>query len=525
MMVIFYQVTGKYLPPELAAVKYFFLSRDSPALVSARNRQNGLLSRQHNDDTPPETGFSSLYKERGILRCDDGEWKTLILPALTLWHDRCSIPDGPIHGGNRMKRRTATTTRIARLTSIAAGMAIMILAASPAQAQHRVRMPASQAKVELPAGKDSVRLPLKAAADHIVLEISINGSEPLSVVLDTGMPMGGLALFETEEVKALNLEYSPMQATVGGAGGDGKQIQAKIANGVDVNLGGVIFSDLQTLVLPAMKHFSMKHAGIIGAAVFNNFAVTFDYDAGELILTRPEAYTPPAKASVVALDLKGNLPYVKAVTATGSGDETAINLVLDLGAAHNVSLNNSQNSDLSVPGGAIPTHIGRGLSGPMRGEIARISSFTLGGNTLKGVVATFPEAEHENPRGIDSLDGNLGIGLMSRFNFTLDYATKKMYLAPNKSFANPFEWNMSGLTLEPEDTVGLAVTEIVPGSPGAAAGLKEGDVVLSLNGEEVSGADRERVRDILRKEGQEVAVRYRRGDVTESAQLKLRRLI
>ena len=72
---------------------------------------------------------------------------------------------------------------------------------------------------------------------------------------------------------------------------------------------------------------------------------------------------------------------------------------------------------------------------------------------------------------------------------------------------------------------GLAVSEIVPGSPAALAGLQEGDLVLALNGEAVSGADRVRVRDMLRDEGQEISLLYQRGDATESARIKLRRLI
>ncbi|MCZ6649800.1 MAG: aspartyl protease family protein [Acidobacteria bacterium] len=411
------------------------------------------------------------------------------------------------------------------MTGIWTCMAALVLVASPALAQHRMRMAPSQTQVELPAGKDSIRLPLQTSGEHIILSLSVNGSEPLSIVLDTGMPMGGLVLFDIEQVEAMGLEYSPMQAQVGGAGGHGQHMQAKIADGVSMDLGGATFTDVRVLVLPAMQHFSLNHAGIIGAAVFNNFAVTVDYDAGEIILTRPEAFIPPTRSAAVALDLKNNLPYIQAAATTGDGTETPVQLVLDLGAVHAVSLNTSKNDALSVPASAITTQIGRGLSGAVHGNVGRIGSFTLGGNTLKGVVATFPGAEHENPRGIDSLDGNLGMGIMSRFNFTLDYAARTLYLSPNRSFSDPFEWNMSGMILEPGEGEGLSVVEILPGSPAEAAGLQEGDVVLALNGKAVSGADRVRVRNLMQDEGQEVSVRYLRGDAKETARFRLRRLI
>ena len=75
----------------------------------------------------------------------------------------------------------------------------------------------------------------------------------------------------------------------------------------------------------------------------------------------------------------------------------------------------------------------------MRGHVGRVPAFELEGHRLHGVVATFPDPRHENPRGADSRNGNLGMGLLSRFNFTLDYAAKTLYLEPNKRFADPFE--------------------------------------------------------------------------------------
>ena len=81
------------------------------------------------------------------------------------------------------------------------------------------RPAASTTWATFPAGKDEVRLPLETNGAHIVLPVSVNGSEPVPVVLDTGMPMPGIFMYGGEHVDAMDLEFSGMKAQIGGAGG------------------------------------------------------------------------------------------------------------------------------------------------------------------------------------------------------------------------------------------------------------------------------------------------------------------
>lgn len=412
-----------------------------------------------------------------------------------------------------------------KLTTVVAAVSLMALTVMGEAVRAQRGLPASKMIMDLPEGQDALHLPLEFSGKHIILQLSVNGSEPVSVVLDTGMPADGVVLFDTAQVQALGLEFGSMVAKVGGAGGAGETTRAKVATGLELSLGGVTFSGATAMVLPTTPHFSLNHAGIMGAAVFENLVVTVDHDRGELILTRPSAYLPPEGAVAVPMVFHGNVPHVQADVATGEGVPTPIQLVLDLGANHTLSLNGNHNPALAQPAQVIATQIGRGLSGAMFGHVGRIASFTLGGQTLSDVVVTFPSAEHENPRGTAGLDGNLGMGIMGRFNFTLDYSTKSLYLKPAESFAEPFDWNMSGLSLDAGDGGELVVSHVVPGSPGDVAGMQPGDIVLAVNGREISGAEKVYVSEAFRREGQEILLRYLRGDVSAIVQLTLRPLI
>ena len=379
-------------------------------------------------------------------------------------------------------------------------------------------------EARLPEGVAGARLPLRTVIDHIILPVSINGSEPLPMILDTGMPMPGLLLFETDPVKALALEFGSVEAQVGGAGGRGEHIAARMAGGVRLGIGAVTIDDVSVIVVPPIRHTSMPHAGVIGAAVFRNFTVRVDYDAGAVVLTRPGHFTPEAGMTAVPLELRGNVPYIRAAVAMRDGRNVPVNLVLDLGATHAVSLNVGSHQDMDLPDGAVASRIGRGMSGELTGHVGRVEAFLLGGHRLENVVATFPGADHEHPRGMDGRDGNLGMGILNRFNLTIDYAGSMLYLERNGDFSAPFEWDMSGLTLD-FDEAGPTVAAILPGSPAAAAGLKEGDVLIAVDGEPVTSDAGIRLRELFRRPGAEVALEIRRGADAESVRFRLRRLI
>ena len=149
-------------------------------------------------------------------------------------------------------------------------------------------------------------------------------------------------------------------------------------------------------------------------------------------------------------------------------------------------------------------------------------SSSAGSSAFDDVLASFPVAEHERPGGFDFGDGNLGAEILKRFNVTFDYAASRMVLEKSQRFADPFEREMSGLAFDFEQDGTLAVQTVLPGSPAAAAGIAEGDRILSIDGQ--TGALGENgVRKALTIDGVEVRLSVRRGgnvreeDPTEAA--------
>ncbi len=415
--------------------------------------------------------------------------------------------------------RTATALLLALVTGL-------LLGQGPATAQQRQRMtlPSNETLAftdTAPTPGQPLQLPFELVNNHFVLEVRVRDGEPLRVVLDTGMPTTGLLLYESEAIDALELGYNPaFNAQVGGAGGGGRRISAKIADRETLDFGPVRFEQSRVLVIPPPERFPRYHDGIVGYSFFGNFVVRLDVGRQIMELHDSTSFQPPGDATSLPITLRGNLPYVDVDVAVSS-ETTRTSVVVDLGASHAISLND-QDPGIQLPEVSRETILGRGLSGVLTGKIGRVRSLSLGGLELRRVIASFPIAEHQNPRGIDSLGGNLGTDVLRRFDVTFDYAAQRMVLEPNDSFDEPFVWDHAGLRLEYGDEV--SVEHVLPDSPAQAAGIEVGDVLEALGELAVSELSVDEIRARLRQPGR-LEVRLRRSDAQRTVVLALRELL
>jgi C-terminal processing protease CtpA/Prc len=97
-----------------------------------------------------------------------------------------------------------------------------------------------------------------------------------------------------------------------------------------------------------------------------------------------------------------------------------------------------------------------------------------------------------------------------------------MYLAPNGDFAKPDAFDRSGLWLLGDGEV-LRITDVVPDSAAARAGLRVDDRVVAIGGEAVAKRLLAHWRQLLRESPVDtrVEVKYRRGSNDQSAVMVL----
>ncbi|MBW8860206.1 MAG: PDZ domain-containing protein [Caulobacter sp.] len=227
--------------------------------------------------------------------------------------------------------------------------------------------------------------------------------------------------------------------------------------------------------------------GMLGFEMFRRFVTVVDYERNELTLIDPARFTAAdrAKAGVaVPFVFYDHMPQV-----TGRLDGLPARHNIDTGSRSEVTLARPfvERTKLrqAHPEGVTAVD-GWGVGGPARSYVIRARSLSLGEVTIEAPVAGLAT----QGKGVftdENFDGNIGSGLLKRFVVTFDYDHQIMYL---RRIATPpadvGSFDRCGCWLNLGDD-GFEIKDIAPGGPAEAAGLKVGDVVITIGGAPASG--------------------------------------
>lgn len=334
-----------------------------------------------------------------------------------------------------------------------------------------------------------VSIPFELHSNLIVVPVRINQGEELKFILDTGVRTAIL----TNEIYVDSIPRPQDRViTLMGAGNAGR-ISAYVSSNVSFSLPeGVKAIGNSLLVLKEDylqldSFLGVRIHGIIGYELFSRFVVEIDYIHQKLVLHKPEHFRPRRSFKAIDMTVEDTKPYIEACRLKAN-DSTYVplRLLVDTGASHSLLLHAYTSDSLEVPEKNIEGYLGRGLSGEIYGFLGRVEALQFDEYELEGVIASFPE-ETEMSRSIllkAGQNGNIGGSILKRFRVILDYANEKMYIKKNRLFKKDFEYNMSGMELMATGPL-LAtyrVAKITRGSPADKAGLREGDLVISVNG-------------------------------------------
>jgi len=335
-----------------------------------------------------------------------------------------------------------------------------------------------------------VEIPFELHSNLIVVSLRINeGEQELKFILDTGVRTAIL----TNDLYVDSIPRpNDRVITLMGAGKEG-MISAFVSNNIDfaipegVEAQGNAMLVLQEDYLQLDNHLGVRIHGIMGYELFSRFVVEIDYLNQTLILHRPEHFKPRRSYRVLPMTVEDTKPYIDGIDyKVNDTTYIPIKLMVDTGASHSLLLDASSKEGVNIPEKNLEGYLGRGLSGEIYGYLGRVEGIKLADYELEEIIASFPEdSSMVNPsRSKTKHNGNVGGSILKRFRVVFDYANEKMYIKKNRLFRDEFEYNMSGMELM---AVGpllstLIVSKIIKGTPADRAGLREGDLVFSVNG-------------------------------------------
>lgn len=373
-------------------------------------------------------------------------------------------------------------------------------------------------------GHSARGIPIELTSNHIYLQLRVNDSAPLWFILDTG---AGGSVIGVEQARAEGLE---LQGKLEGRGAGEGSIDIAFVPGATFRLPGVEVAD-QTIAAialePLMPFEGRPIHGILGYDFISRFVVEIDYGAGQLNLHDPRHYSYAGPGESLPIFLEGNVPFVQAELVNPGREPVAGQFLLDTGARVALVLNKPfvERHGL-VPERTITAPFGMGVGGETKQYIGRMPRLQLGRTALLDTVAGF--SQDVKGAGADpDRAGLIGGEVLRRFTAIFDYTAGRMILEPNARFAEPYEYDMSGLFLATEGAAHAAfrVHRLVADSPAAEAGLQEGDVLAAVDGRPAREFTLEQLRQSFQEPGRPVRLTVQRGGETLRVLLVLRRLI
>lgn len=378
----------------------------------------------------------------------------------------------------------------------------------------------------------SARIPFQLHANLIIIPATINNSDTLRFILDTGV--SNTIVTDTTVAPYLNSDYV-RTIRLDGVGAD-STLEATVSIGNTLRVGYARIDEhnlivLKTDVLKLSELVGTPIHGLIGYDLFERFVVTVDFQHRQLLIQLPQYFKYRRfMGAKIPLEIINKKPYIDDIAISELGKKETVKLLLDTGAGHAVMLN-TYATNVPLPDTTIEVQLGMGLSGKISGKLGRLDKFKIGSHDLSQVVTSFPDSASFGGK-IDPLlnrQGNIGGELLRRFRIVINYPENYMTMKPvRRAMKEPFEHDMSGMDLRARGANfrEYYVDRVMDDSPASRAGLLEGDRLMFINNSSAKALDMTEIYKLLqRKEGQPINLVVNRNGALIFTTLVLKRVI
>lgn len=382
---------------------------------------------------------------------------------------------------------------------------IIVVVLSVAAAAAMAQPPTAPAATSAPAVL--ARFPMDVSAGIVLLPVDFKGQR-LTFLLDTGA---------THMVydESLRDELGPQVRTqrVMTAGGFKEMpvfaAPAATLGGLDLSQGAVaLLSDFA-----AVRKISGKDIrGAIGTSALRKFVIRLDVDGLEVLVLSPDGRTHSDWGPMLPLTIN----FQGMPTLRGRLDaNTELDFIVDTGATITGHLPQEIFRQLVAADGLASTQTSIESARGSRTELeARIPRLTVGPYEHKGLV--FASSPASSPL--------LGCGYLLRYNVTIDFPGKRLYLAKSRRFNRPDEALLCGLYVS-RSGGNVVIQSVDKSGPAEQAGIEPGDVLLAIDGKNVTTMEISDINTLLRQADKRLTLIIGRGKKMFQVLIALKRAV
>jgi Aspartyl protease/PDZ domain len=310
-----------------------------------------------------------------------------------------------------------------------------------------------------------------SAEGGLTLQTTINGKGPFKTLFDTG----SVNLMSESFAHRLGLK-TDTQGIESGTSSPAR-IQLHQVRVDTLQIGDLVVHD-EIFYTAALPEGGGTPVLLVGYELLRRFAVRVDYEHQSLTFYDGPRFHYSGSGTKVPLEIQrnGNGLFVEASIGKALG-----RFLLDTGNASGFSLTTGfteKNSLVNALGAHFLGYNGRGFGGPSpEAYLVRVNTLRIGNVSAPSVIAHLTT----DPSDKSELAGNIGQSILGKFTEVFDCMRGKVYFEKTKDSDRPEVFNGAGLIFDSFGH-GLQVMTVLPGGPGAQAGLQTGDVITAIDG-------------------------------------------
>ncbi|MDR6783987.1 hypothetical protein ABIE26_002624 [Pedobacter africanus] len=278
-------------------------------------------------------------------------------------------------------------------------------------------------------GKEVARIPFESHNGTIILTVKLNDfPRPLRLLFDTGAD--GMAVSQgLADSIGLKVSRTQKASVVGGS------VDISVSSGNTVHMGDFDFKNQSIAIFKEMHKEGTD--GIIGNTLARHYIVKVDYDRKEMLLYNFGDLEEKG-GQAIPFTIPSGLFIIPGTLSITTDQPHTGNFVFDTGAAYNLICFRPfvKQHKLLVSGFKADSHgstMSMGMNTPtFAGKAAAFSFSNV--EPIKNMSVTMMAGGGQSESWNPGFDGSIGVGLISKYNFTINMQKKEIYLISNQNY-------------------------------------------------------------------------------------------
>ncbi|MEP5613952.1 MAG: aspartyl protease family protein [Cyclobacteriaceae bacterium] len=363
-------------------------------------------------------------------------------------------------------------------------------------------------------------IPFELYGDHIIIQVSIDDSEPLDFIFDTGSGLTVLDLDVADRMK-LNKKQVAFNQT--------KSVWHLIKHNtlainhfeMEKNIK-VYTTDLNHLEI------SLGHDidGILGYDLLFHHSVHINYD--DKTMNIYDHGKVPKTGDAIPFDLNISIPVIKGSVVLNNNESHPGTFYVMTGAGTTLDFNSPYAEKYDVVN-KTGKHYSYHVMGISEEESLHYEGHVLSLNFGKQKIEDLPigiSASSAGIQGDKKVSGIIGSKIWRMYNITIDVPDGMLYLNRNSRWGEKFHVNCSGIEIQKDhDKNKVLIHHVFDNSPASEAGIPVDSELMKVNGKTMSEISMADVKKLLRQDGETAELVVLQGGEEKSYTLKLRSLI